>query len=153
MIKIDPKERITIDKAFKRFVDEVCPLVMTGFLFHLNIIINKTSFWKPDLLIGFLYRYWNSIWKLLYGPSSVPIPLFQRMNFPIINKLIVDNPVTTNIKNPIFKREKGVYYIDEFKLLFEPSEGKINLEYKNEEIFKKNNNEECAFIIIKTFFN
>ena len=148
MIKIDPKERITIDKAFKRFIDEVCPLVMTGFLFHLNIIINKTSFWKPDLLIGFLYRYWDTIWKLLYGPSSVPIPLFQRMNFPIINKLIADNPVTTNIKNPIFKREKGVYYIDEFKLLFEPSEGKINFEYKNEEIFKKNNNEECAFIII-----
>ena len=148
MIKIDPKERITIDKAFKRFVDEVCPLVMIGFLFHLNIIINKTSFWKPDLLIGFLYRYWDTIWKLLYGPSSVPIPLFQRMNFPIINQLIVDNPVNTNIKNPIFKREKGVYYIDEFKFLFEPSEGKINLEYKNEEIFKKNNNEECAFIII-----
>ena len=148
MLKINPNERITIDKALKIFIEEICPFVMTGFLFHLNIIINKTSFWKPDLLIGFLYRYWNTIWKLIYGPSSLPIPLFQRMNFPIINKLIADNPITTYIRNPIFKRENGIYIIDDFKLLFEPSEGKINFEYKDEDIFKKNNNEECVFIII-----
>ena len=149
MIKINPKERLTIDKALKKFIEEVCPLAITGFLFHLNIIINKTAFWKPDLLIGFLYRYWDSIWKLIYGPSENPKPLVQRMNFPIINKLIADNPITTNYRKAIFKRDKkGIYYIDEYKLLFEPSEGKINFEFEDEDIFKKNNNEECAFIII-----
>ena len=149
MIKIDPKERITIDKALKIFTEDVCPLFMTGFLFHFNIIINKTIFWKPDFLIGFLYRYWETIWKLIYGPSSSPKPLVQRMNFPIINKLIADNPITINLRNAIFKRDKnGIYNIDEYKLLFEPSEGKFNFEYKDENIFKKNNNEECAFIIM-----
>ena len=149
MIKIKPEERITIENALKKFTEEVCPLIMTGFLFHLNIIINKTAFWKPDLLIGFLYRYWDTIWKLIYGPSSVPTPLVQRMNFPIINKLIADNPVTVNLRNAIFKKdENGIYHIDEYKLLFEPSGGKMNFEYKDENIFKKNNNEECAFIII-----
>ena len=149
MIKIDPKERIKIDNALKKFTEEVCPLIMTGFLFHLNIIINKTSFWKPDLLIGFLYRYWDTIWKLIYGPSSISTPLLQRMNFPIINKLIADNPVTVNLRNVIFKKDQnGIYHIDEYKLLFEPSGGKIIFEYEDENIFKRNNNEECAFIII-----
>ena len=149
MIKIDPKERITIDKALKKYIEEVCPLAITGLLFHLNIIINKTAFWKPDLLIGFLYRYWDSIWKLIYGPSEKPKPLLQRMNFPIINRLIADNPITTNFRKAIFKKDKkGIYCIDEYKLLFEPSEGKINFEYEDENIFKKKNNEECAFIII-----
>ena len=149
MIKIEPKERISINIALKKFIEEICPLAINGLLFHLNIIINKTSFWKPDLLIGFLYRYWDSVWKLIYGPHENPKPLVQRMNFPIINKLIADNPITTNYRKALFKRDKdGIYYIDEYKLLFEPSEGKINFEYEDENIFKKNNNEECAFIII-----
>ena len=149
MIKIDPKERIIIDSALKKFTEEVCPITMTGFLFHLNIIINKTAFWKPDLLIGFLYRYWDTIWKLLYGPQSIPEPLSQRMNFPIINKLIADNPISFNLRNSIFKRDKnGIFSIEEFKLLFNPTDGKINLNYKDENIFKEKNNEECVFIII-----
>ena len=147
MIKIDPKERITIEDALKKFTKEVCPITMTGFLFHLNLIINKTEFWKPDLLIGFLYRYWNTIWKLIYGPSIVPEPLFQRMNFPIINKLIVDNPI--NKKNSMFTKDKnGIYSVDDYILLFDPLEGIINFEYKDVNIFKKKNNEECVFIII-----
>ena len=150
MIKIDPKERITIEDALKKFTEEVCPITMTGFLFHFNLIINKTEFWKPDLLIGFLYRYWNTIWKLIYGPSIVAEPLFQRMNFPIINKLIADNPINMiNKRNTMFtKDKKGICSVDDYILLFEPLDGNINFEYKDENIFKKKNNEECVFIII-----
>jgi phosphoinositide-3-kinase regulatory subunit 4 len=149
MIKINPEERIIIDAALKRFTEEVCPITMTGFLFHLNIIINKTEFWKPDFLIGFLYRYWETIWKMIYGPSSTPGQLFQRMNFPIINKLIADNPISYNLRYSLFKKDKkGIFSIDEYNLLFAPSDGKINFEYTDESIFKKNNNEDCVFIII-----
>jgi phosphoinositide-3-kinase regulatory subunit 4 len=149
MIKIDPKERITINNALNKFTNEVCPLAMTGFLFHLNILVNKTEYWRPDLLIGFLYRYWDTIWKLIYGLNSIPPQLFQRMNFPIINKLIADNPVTLNLRYTIFKRDnKGIYYIDDYKFLFDPIDGKINYKCENENIFKMNNNEECIFIII-----
>ena len=149
MIKIDPKERITIENALKRFAEEVCPMTMTGFLFHLNLIINKTVFWKPDLIIGFLYRYWDTIWKLLYGPNTIAERLFQRINFPIINTLIAASPITTNIRNSLFKKDqKGIYSIDDYNLLFNPIDGKINFEVKDENIFKEKNNEECVFIII-----
>ena len=149
IIKINPEERITIDAALKVFTEEVCPITMTGFLFHLNTIINKTEFWKPDFLIGFLYRYWETIWKMIYGPSSTPGQLFQRMNFPIINKLIADNPISYNLRYSLFKKDKkGIFSIDEYNLLFAPSDGKINFEYTDESIFKKNNNEDCVFIII-----
>ena len=149
MIKIDPKERISINNAIKKFTTEVCPLAMTGFLFHFNVIINKTEYWKPDLLIGFLYRYWDTIWTIIYGPKSTAPQLFQRMNFPIINKLIADNPITLNMRNSIFKRDnENIYYIDDYKFLFEPTDGKIKFKYENENIFKNNNNEECVFIII-----
>ena len=40
MIKINPKERITIEDALNYFCNEICPYAMKGFLIHFNLIIN-----------------------------------------------------------------------------------------------------------------
>ena len=69
MIKVDPNERITIKDALDRFSNEICSITMTGFLLHFNTIINSTVFWKPDLVIGFIYRYWISLWKMIFVPG------------------------------------------------------------------------------------
>ena len=60
MITINPDERIDIIEALKIFSFEICPRPLTGFLFHFNSVITSTKFWHPDLVIGHLYRFWNS---------------------------------------------------------------------------------------------
>ena len=147
MIKLDVKERITIEEAFKFFLVDICPFSMNNFLFHLNIIINKTAFWKPDLLIGFIYRYWDAIWKIIYGTNDTAPPLLQRLNFIIINTLIADNPISSNFL--LFKKnKKGKYEIGNFELCFNPLNGELNLENKNKKIFEEKNNQDCVLIII-----
>ena len=149
MIKLNYKERISINDAFNQFKENVSPIAINSFLFHFNVIINKTEFWKPDLLIGFIYRYWDSIWKIIYGAGEVAPPLAQRLNFSIINKLVADNPISINFKNFIFKKDKnGIYHINDFDICFNPLNGKFNYENKDQNIFEEKNNQDCSLIII-----
>jgi len=128
MIKINPKERISIKDALNRFSNEICPITMTGFLLHFNTLINSTVFWKPDLIIGFIYRYWISLWKMIFGPNDTPAVLYQHLNLAIINKIILENPLMQNFFSGKFiKKEDSEYlYLKSYKLFFDPDSGIIN---------------------------
>ena len=59
MIEINPEKRIYINEALKIFSNEICPIAIPGFMFHFNSVITSTKFWKPDLIIGHIYRLGN----------------------------------------------------------------------------------------------
>ena len=152
MIKIDPNERITIKDALDRFSQEICPITMTGFLLHFNTIINSTVFWKPDLIIGFIYRYWIPLWKMIFGPDDTPAVLYQHLNLAIINKIILENPLMQNFFSGKFikKVDNDYIYLKDYKFFFDPDSGIINKKEINElkELYDKNNNRNCVYIII-----
>ena len=150
MITINPDERIDIIEGLKIFSFEICPKPMTHFLFHFNSIITSTKFWRPDLIIGHLYRFWNPIWKIIFGINEEPIPLQQNLNYAIINKIILEDPFSLIGSNTIFSLNKEkILCIGDYELIFNTENGKINkkyLEYEDED--EEKNNKNCIFIII-----
>ena len=146
MIKIDPKERITIEQALHYYSTEVCPITMRGFLIHFNYSINNTVFWKPDLIIGYFYRFWNSVWKMIFGVNSKPLVLKRKLNLKIINQLIIKNQIIQDQSNSISKFEENKFILN----IFNNNNGG-NIIVKNEtgeNIFEKNNNKDCLLIVI-----
>ena len=151
MIKINPDERISISDALNLFIKEICPISITGFIFQFNSMINSTNFWKPDLIIGHIYRNWNPIYKMFYGPDLVPPKLFQHLNLEIANKIILDDPFYKfNSANSIFIcNEKNELFVDKFKLNFYPQKRTLLQEIENKkELFIEKNNKDCVYIII-----
>ena len=152
MIKLNPAERISIKDALNRFSNEICPITMTGFLLHFNALINSTVFWKPDLIIGFIYRYWISLWIMMFGPDDTPAILYQNLNLAIINKIILENPLMQNyFSGKFIKKEDSEYlYLKNYRLFFDPDSGIINEKGMNElkEKYNINNNKDCVFILI-----
>ena len=149
MIKIEPEERINISDALNFFANEICPISMKGYIFQFNAMINSSIFWKPDLYVGHMYRYWVQIWKCLFGIDSEPEPLFQHLNLEIANKILLNDPFEKSSHSVFKNNEKGELFVDEFKLNFYPKNGKIISElFENKNIFKENENEKCVFIII-----
>jgi serine/threonine protein kinase len=149
MIKINPEERINISDALNYFANEICPISMKGYIFQFNAMINSTIFWKPDLYVGHIYRYWVSIWKCLFGIDSEPEPLFQHLNLEIANKILLNDPFEKTSRSVFKNNEKGELFVDGFKLNFYPKNGKIISELsENKNIFKEKDNEKCVFIII-----
>ena len=151
MIAINPEERIDIIDALKIFSFEICPIPITGFLFHFNSIITSTKFWRPDLIIGHLYRFWNPIWKIIFGLREEPIPLEQNLNYAIINKIILEDPFSLIGSNTIFSLNKEkILCIGDYELIFNTENGKINKKFfENEDDEDKcKNNKNCIFIII-----
>ena len=151
MIKIDPKERINISDALNYFSNEICPIGIKGFIFHFNSMINSTGFWKPDLIIGHLYRNWIPIWKTIHGPDSVPVPLYQHLNLEVANKIILEDPFyKPNSANSVFVcNDKNELIVSNYKLIFYPQKREILPEFlENKNLFNENNNKDCIFIII-----
>ena len=151
MIKINPKERINISDALNYFSNEVCPISIKGFIFHFNAMINSTNFWKPDLIIGHLYRYWIPLWKSLYGPDSNPALLYQHLNLQIANKIILDDPFyKPNSATSVFVcNDKNELIVSNYKLNFYPQKRILLPELvENKNIFNEKNNKDCVFIII-----
>ena len=152
MIKINPTERITIKEALKRFTDEVCPITMNGFLLHFNVIVNSTVFWKPDLIIGFIYRYWIPLWKMMFGPDDPPSILYQHLNLAIINRIILENPFMQNyFSGKFIKSENNDHiFLKNYELFFDVDSGAINEKgieiLKNE--YDKKNNKDCVYILL-----
>ena len=146
MIKINPEERITIKEALQRFSNEVCPITMTGFLLHFNAIVNSTIFWKPDLIIGFIYRYWSALWKMMFGPEDEPSMLYQHLNLSIINKIILEN----NFSGKFTKKDDNYLFLNNYKLFFDIDSGNIKEKEMNDlkNLYDKNHNFECVYIII-----
>ena len=147
MIAINPEERIDISEALKIFSNEICPIAIPGFIFHFNNVITSTKFWKPDLIIGHIYRYWGTIWKIIFGINENPIPLNQNLNFSIINKIILESPFTNFGDSSIFSRnEQNLLYIGNYELIMNPENGEIY-----EKFLKRCDNIEnksCIYIII-----
>ena len=151
MIKINPEERIKISDALNFFVNEICPLSMKGFIFQFNAMINSTNFWKPDLIIGHLYRYWEPIWKMLHGPDLVVPKLYQHLNLEIANKIILEDPFyIVNSRNSLFiSNEENELFVSKYKLNFYPLKRVLLPEIeKNKELFIEKNNKDCIYIII-----
>ena len=95
---------------------------MKGFIFQFNAMINSTNFWKPDLIIGHLYRYWEPIWKMLHGPDLVVPKLYQHLNLEIANKIILEDPFyIVNSRNSLFiSNEENELFVSKYKLNFYP---------------------------------
>ena len=151
MIAIDPKERITIPDALYYFSNEICPIGIKGFIFQFNAMINSTNFWKPDLIIGHIYRNWIPIWKSLHGPDNEPSPLYQHLNLEIANKIILDDPFyKPNSAHSIFiSNNQNELFVDHYKLNFYPQKKELIPELlKDKNIFNEKNNKDCVFIII-----
>ena len=155
MIKVDPSERITISYALIYFSKEIAPLIMKGFLIHFNLIINNTIFWKPDLIIGYFYRYWNSIWKMIFGLNDNPLTLKKKLNLEIINQLFVNDPINPNPSTSILEVDKkGMFYYGENKFILNMENGELLID--ENEMKKKDNldeekeqyNKDCVLIII-----
>ena len=151
MICINPDERIDITEALKIFTNEICPITITGFLLHFNAIITSTKYWKPDYIIGHIYRFWKPIWKIIFGINENPIPLTQNLNYSIINQILLE-PFSINGDHNIFKRNKdNILCIGDYELIISPENGKINtklIEKNNEDETKRKNNLDCIYIII-----
>ena len=145
MIKIDPQERITIEQALHYYSTEVCPISMRGFLIHFNYSINNTVFWKPDLIIGYFYRFWDSVWKMIFGLNSKPLVLKRKLNLKIINQLITKNQIIQDESNSISKFEENKFILNIIN-----NDGGNNDEKgeSGENIFEKNNNKDCLLIVI-----
>ena len=147
MIAVNPEERITISEALKIFSNEICPLAIPGFIFHFNSVITSTKFWKPDLIIGHIYRYWETIWKIIFGANENPIPLSQNPNFSIINKIILESPFTYFGDEPIFDINKdNVLSLGNFELIMNSENGKIYEKYLKR--CDNVENKSCVYIII-----
>ena len=89
MIDLNPENRPTIKEALQYFADEICPITIPKCILQFNALINLTSYWKPDMLIGAHYKHWIQIWKVLFGPKKEVPLLCQKLNAPILNKLIL----------------------------------------------------------------
>ena len=155
MIKVEPSQRINIKYALDYFSKEICPIAMKGFLIHFNMIISNSIFWNPDLIIGYIYRFWNPIWKMIFGENDTPLQLKKKLNLEIINQIILNNPINQNPSKSILKIDKnGIFYYGNNKLILNIINGELLLgdEIKSDEdkkiIFEKNNNKECVLIII-----
>ena len=153
MIKVEPSERITINNALNYFSNEICPISMRGFLIHFNAIINNSIFWRPDFIIGYIYRFWNSIWKMIFGEKDTPLALNKKLNLEIINQIILNNPINQNPSKSLINIDnQGIFYYGENKFILNISNGELLFDIignkKNSNIFEINNNRDCVLIII-----
>ena len=139
MLEIDPSKRINSKDALNYFIENICPIFINGFQNYYNTLIYKTCYWKPDLIIGFFFRYWESVWKLIFGLNE-KIPIIEEcLNYYIINKLYLEQS-TFEIQQ--FFENKNLIFILDLK------ENKIiNINNINDEIINNENSKECILLI------
>ena len=147
MIKVDPSERINISHALENFSKEICPITMRGFLIYFNVAINNTIFWKPDLIIGYCYRFWNSIWKMIFDLNDTPLTLKKKLNLEIINQLIVHNPINNNQSQVILKAKEDAIFYGGNKFILNTNNGELIVD-EDKDIYDKKDNRDCLLIII-----
>ena len=140
MTVVNPQERINIRETLQIMINDICPISMSQMLIHINILITNTEYWKPDLIIGLLYKHWRQIWKMTFGLNEKAPLLYQKLNFYIINKLTLNNlfkdikddirknEEAEKLKNEIIKKEKKFKEEIEIKKKLEESKKDINSE-------------------------
>ena len=139
MFEINPYNRINAKDALNYFIDNICPIFISGFQNYFNTLILKTCYWKPDMIIGFFYRYWESIWKLMFGINE-KIPYVEEcLNFFIINKLYLDESTFTILELFESKNLTIVLDLKENKI--------INETNRNEIIVNNENSKECILLL------
>ena len=111
-------------------------------LIYFNIAISEENYWKPDLLIGLVYKHWKQIWKCLYGINYNAPSLYQKLNFSIINKLI--------LKPPFKEAQDNNTFLSKYEFLFDLSNvnNLVNEQTLNNELFTTKLNEDCSLLFI-----
>ena len=95
LLDTDYNSRLNSKEALNEFASKICPLSFRSYLIHLNCVISCTNYYKQDLLIGLIYKHFRQIWKFHFG-EEVP-QLKQKLNFEILNKLIIEPSFNNNI--------------------------------------------------------
>ena len=142
MIELDVNKRMTLDQCMNMFLEEICPITISQVLIHFNTAISEENYWKPDLLIGLVYKHWKQIWKCLYGINYNAPPLYQKLNFSIINKLI--------LKPPFKEAQDNNTFLSKYEFLFDLSDvnNLVNEQTLNNELFTTKLNEDCSLLFI-----
>ena len=150
MLKLDPEERIDANRALVYFTLEICPVVMSNFLLQFNIMINYSMFYQPDLVIGFLNKYWTSILKLIYGENENPVAFNQSLNLEIVNQIFLNNPFTSGVmQNLIKKNSDGHFCVNDYIFIINLDiKELIDYREKNNNKEKEEYNKDCCLIII-----
>ena len=149
MLQLDPEKRPTIQEVLKYYAEEICPITIPRALVHFNALLNFTSYWKPDMLIGGIYKHWIQIWKILFGPKcEVPL-LYAKLNYSILNKLILKPSFTSFLQCDENNPNQGLM-LDNFEFLFDKSNLRalVKEDSLEPELFTKNQNEKCVIIFI-----
>ena len=105
MTVLNPNERIDIKEVLQIMISDICPISMTQMLIHMNNLITTSVYWKPDIIIGLIYKHWRQIWKMTFGLNEKAPLLYQKLNFYIINKLTLSN-LFKDIKGDIQKNKE-----------------------------------------------
>ena len=136
MTVLNPNERIDIKEVLQIMINDICPITMTQMLIHMNNLITTTEYWKPDIMIGLIYKHWRQIWKMIFGLNDKIPLLYQKLNFGIINELTLFH-LFKDIKGDIQKNKEA----EILKMQIKQKEKiyKLEIEYnkKMEEIKKK----------------
>ena len=138
MMTVNPHERIELGECLKYFAEEICPISFSRMLIQINTLIINQNYWKPDKRIGLIYKHWKQIWKVIYGIESEAPELTHNLNHEILNKLILDNPLSAHL-------------LENYQALFDFRNDK-NLTEEAMSIpsskYKENNNSDCSLIIV-----
>lgn len=162
MLVINPAERVSLNECLNIFADKVCPITIPKVMLHFNTLLNTTSYWKPDMVIGAIYKHWNQIWKCLYGLEEESPILYQQMSFVILNKLIIKPSFLSymELRNKEYvmddlSRNKVSLYNFDFLFSIDDT-NTLNREEelkKDPEIFNRNNNKDCIIFFLNYIFN
>ena len=137
MTVVNPKDRINIREVLQIMISDICPISMTQMLIHMNNLITTTVYWKPDIIIGLIYKHWRQIWKMTFGLEEKPPVLYQKLNYSIINKLTLNN-LFIDIKDDIRKNEEA----EKLKIELEKKQQKFKEEIERKKLEKYMKNKE-----------
>ena len=136
MTVLNPNDRINIREVLQIMINDICPVSMTQMLIHMNNLITTTVYWKPDMIIGLIYKHWKQIWKMNFGLNEKSPLLYQKLDFYIINKLTLIN-LFKDIKDDIRKNEEA----EKLKIEIKKKEEKMKREIENmKKLEDKDNN-------------
>ena len=133
MLCTDPANRINTRECLNIFEKFICPISFSGLIIHINTLLIRSDYWKPDRRIGLIYKHWKQVWKIIYGHNSNIPELYQNLNHHILNKLILNNAFV----NPLT-----------FQLIIDNQSDENVINEINKEVFFQNGNSESILIIV-----
>ncbi len=133
MLATDPSKRVGTRECLNMFEKQICPVSFSGLFIHINTLLIRSEYWKPDRRIGLIYKHWKQIWKVIYGPCSTVPELYNNLNHHIQNKLILFNAFSSPLT---------------FQLIINNhNDDDLVCEY-DENIFSENENSDSILIVV-----